>query len=77
MRDSMHSSIERQLRKLGIQVPSDYVQIIINACQVPQPYIALSISGLQFLKRFNEKSAMVYLSIRRGNKVGDPSATDK
>jgi len=36
--DSMHSSIERQLRKRDIQVPSDYECIARNACKVPEPY---------------------------------------
>lgn len=71
--DSMHSTIERQLRKRDIQVPSDYVQIIKSARQVPHPYAVVYLDH-KFFQDFTKN--LVYPSIRPGNKVGDPTVTD-
>jgi len=71
--DSMHSSVERQLRNRDIQVPSDYVQVIRNARQVPQPYSVVYLNHT-FFKNFSRN--LVYPSIRPGNKVGDPTVID-
>lgn len=71
--DSMHSSTERQLRKRDIQVPSDYVQIIRNERQFPQPYSIVYLDHT-FFKDFRRN--LVYPTIRPGNKVGDPAVMD-
>lgn len=71
--DSMHSAVERQLRKRDIQVPSDYVQIIRSARQVPQPYTVVYLDHT-FFRDYTKN--LSYPSIRPGNKVGDPTVTD-
>jgi len=69
----VHSTIERQLRKVDIQLPSDYIRIMSTARQFPQPY-SVTYLDHTFFKDFTRN--LVYPSIRPGNKVGDPTVTD-
>lgn len=70
--DSVHSVIERKLKKRNIYVPQNYVEVITTACSV-KPYNVRYVDS-SFFKSFSELS--YYSSIRLGTKVGDPVVTD-
>ncbi|KAK6175213.1 hypothetical protein SNE40_013721 [Patella caerulea] len=71
--DSVHSSIERKLRKQPIYCPQQYVDYIKKARTVPRPY------NVKYIAHdfFNDyKILNYYSSIRPGKKVGDPVVND-
>lgn len=70
--DSMHSVIERQIRKKKINVPADYVQIAKSSCR-KKPYYVEYLQH-DFFKNF--ESVLNYKSIRPGTRTGDPVVTD-
>lgn len=71
--DAMHSTIERKLKGININIPADYVNICKSARRLPKPYEVNYLSH-NFFKNF---SSLKYLtSIRPGKKVGDPTVTD-
>lgn len=71
--DSIHSSIEKKLRKRReVYVPADYLNIIHSARQNPKPYGTVYLQYSDFLKF----EPVFYGSIRPGNKVGDPCVND-
>lgn len=71
--DSMHSTIERQIRACKINLPADYVYHCIKARQNPAPYEVKYLNHT-FFKKFD--GLKFYNSIRPGRAVGDPVVTD-
>lgn len=71
--DSMHSCIERVLKKRDIYVPADYLQIFRSARQHPEPYEVVYLDH-SFFKDYTKIGG--YSSIRPGNMAGDPVVTD-
>lgn len=71
--DSVHSQIERQIRKKIVNVPADYVTAIENARKKPKPYLVTYLNHT-FFKNFERLK--YFKSIRPGRKVGDPCVTD-
>lgn len=70
--DSMHSTIERQLKNRDIYSPAQYVDVCRNA-RLTKPYI------VEYLQHtfFSKFSTMPYLnSIRPGKKAGDDTVFD-
>lgn len=61
--DSMHSTIERQLKKATINVPADYVKICIDARKNPMPYHVQYLNHT-FFKDFTQ--LQYYNTIRPG-----------
>lgn len=72
--DSVHSSIEAELKHKVIYLPRDYIKISENA-RVKQPYETLYLDH-SFFKDYSMKKNQRYYSIRPGTKVGDPCVTD-
>lgn len=71
--DSIHSAIERKLRKgREICVPADYVHIIKSARQNPSPYKVIQLT----YRDFDKRPEGLYTSLRPGSKKGDPCVTD-
>lgn len=69
--DSVHSTIERCLRRQPIYAPCNYVEMIQRARQVPYKVKYIDHSF------FRDYSALrFYETIRPSNKVGDPVITD-
>ncbi|CAH1115591.1 unnamed protein product [Psylliodes chrysocephalus] len=71
--DSMHSTIERMIRKSKINVPADYVLICKKAC-LKNPYKVQYLSH-DFFKAV-EGNVNFITSIRPGKRVGDPQVVD-
>lgn len=71
--DSMHSTIEKKLRKTNINVPADYVLVCKKACD-KNPYNVNYLSHT-FFKNI-EGSIQFFRSIRPGRRVGDPQVND-
>lgn len=71
--DSMHSTIERKLRKRIINVPADYVQVCQTARESPRPY---HVEYLDYTFFRNFEKLKFIPSIRPGRKTGDPTVTD-
>lgn len=71
--DSMHSTIERNIRKSKINIPADYVRICKKAC-LKNPYKVQYLSHV-FFKNVEENVKLI-ASIRPGKKVGDPQVVD-
>ncbi|ESO97056.1 hypothetical protein LOTGIDRAFT_174663 [Lottia gigantea] len=71
--DSVHSTIERKLRKKPIYCPQQYVDYIKKARIVPHPYNVKYISH-DFFGEY--KKLNYYSSIRPGTKAGDPVVND-
>lgn len=71
--DSMHSTIERMIRKSRINVPADYVLICKKAC-LKNPYNVEYLSH-DFFKKV-EGNINFISSIRPGKRVGDPQVVD-
>ena len=69
--DSVHSSIERQLKK-NVFVPQNYVEAM-SQCRPHQPFQIRYIDHT-FFKRYSDLN--YYNSIRPGTKVGDPVVYD-
>jgi hypothetical protein len=69
--DSIHSTIERKLRNMDINVPGEYVNVMKNARSPPYNIIYLE---HHFFKDFTHVGP--YCSIRPGKKVGDPTVMD-
>lgn len=71
--DSMHSSIERVLKRTKIHLPADYIEVCKSARRSPFPYqVEYFTHG--FFRNF---SALNYFpSIRPGRMVGDPTVMD-
>lgn len=70
--DSMHATIERQLKNKTINVPMDYVEICKSA-RKRSPY---SVEYLTHTDFKSTKSLQWYSSIRPGYKKGDPVVTN-
>ncbi|CAH1108342.1 unnamed protein product [Psylliodes chrysocephalus] len=70
--DSVHSTIERKIKKKNINVPADYINICETACKIP--YTVKYLDYHTFFKRMD--ILKFYKSIRPGNTVGDPHVTD-
>lgn len=70
--DSVHSSIERKIKKKKIYVPQNYVEMISD-CRRNQPYLVHYVDHT-FFKKFSDLN--FYSSIRPGYKVGDPVVSD-
>lgn len=71
--DSMHSSIERVLKRTKIHLPADYIEVCRSARRNPFPY------EVEYLKHgfFRNFSTLNYFpSIRPGRLVGDPTVMD-
>uniref|UniRef100_A0A1Y1JYK3 Uncharacterized protein n=1 Tax=Photinus pyralis TaxID=7054 RepID=A0A1Y1JYK3_PHOPY len=71
--DSIHSSIERVLRKRKINVPADYIDVCLQARQNPEPYKVHYLTHDYFL---NYAKLGFLASIRPGKKAGDPTVQD-
>lgn len=71
--DSIHSAIERKLKKTDINVPADYVGVCLQAREHPRPYIVKYLD-YSFFKNFDDINFLK--SLRPGRKVGDPVVTD-
>ncbi|CAG9783180.1 unnamed protein product [Diatraea saccharalis] len=71
--DSMHSVIERKIKKKKINIPAEYAHIAKTSC-TKKPY---HVEYLQhtFFKNY-ETSLKFYKSIGPGKKAGDPVVTD-
>ena len=69
--DSVHSTIERRLRKRQIYSPANYVEVFKQARQ--QPYDVKYVDHNFFMDFAGLKS---YDTIRPGSRVGDPVVTD-
>lgn len=70
--DSVHSSIERKIKKKNIYVPQNYVELI-SECRRNQSY-RIHYVDHTFFKNFSDLK--FYNSIRPGNKVGDQVVSD-
>ncbi|KAK6167866.1 hypothetical protein SNE40_021797 [Patella caerulea] len=70
--DSVHSVIERKLKKRPIYIPQNYVDIFRSA-RPRQPYNVFYVHH-DFFRRYSDLG--YYHSIRPGVKVGDPVVTD-
>lgn len=70
--DAMHSTIERKLRHVNINVPADYVEICLRARENPAPY-KVTYLNYDFFKDFSKVNFLK--SLRPGKKVGDPLVT--
>lgn len=70
--DSMHSMIEKKIKKQEHFVPADYVRAIREARINPRPYVVVSLT----YRDFTSYSDGYYRSIRPGSKKGDPCVTD-
>lgn len=71
--DSMHSSIERVLKRTKIHLPADYTEVCKNARRNPFPYqVEYFTHG--FFKNFSTLN--YFPSIRPGRTVGDPTVMD-
>lgn len=70
--DSVHSVIERKLKRKNIYVPQNYVDVMTSV-RPSQPYIVHYVDH-SFFKKYSDLS--YYTSIRPGTKVGDPVVTD-
>ena len=71
--DSMHSTIERIIRKSKINVPADYVMICKKAC-LKNPYHVQYLSHDFFRKV--EGNINLISAIRPGKRAGDPQVVD-
>ncbi|CAG4990738.1 unnamed protein product [Parnassius apollo] len=71
--DSMHSTIERQLKNKVINVPAEYISIAKHARKCPVPYYVTYLDHTYF-KNFDK--IQFYKSIRPGRSKGDPKVTD-
>ncbi|KAB0802803.1 hypothetical protein PPYR_04989 [Photinus pyralis] len=71
--DSMHSTIERKLRRRTINVPADYVSLCKLARKNPKPY-HVSYLDHTFFKDYSKLNLIK--SIRPGYKVGDPTVNN-
>ncbi|CAG9760386.1 unnamed protein product [Ceutorhynchus assimilis] len=71
--DSMHATIERQIRDRKINLPADYAYHCQKARSNPSPYNVKYISH-SFFKKFD--NLKFYNSIRPGRAAGDPVVTD-
>lgn len=71
--DAMHSTIERKLKGVNINLPADYVAVCKRARKSPKPYDVTYLTH-GFFKNF---SSLGYVrSIRPGKKPGEPTVTD-
>lgn len=71
--DSMHSSIERVLRRTKIHLPADYIEVCKSARRRPFPYqVEYFTHG--FFRNFSMLN--YFSSIRPGRTVGDPTVMD-
>jgi len=70
--DSVHTTIEHQLRNKPVYLPTDYVGVCREAC-VKNPYKVKCLKH-DYFKSYVQIS--YYKSIRPGYKTGDPVVTD-
>lgn len=70
--DSIHSTIERKLKNIDINVPADYVGVCLKARKFPSPY-KVKYLDYTFFKDFG--SIKFLTSLRPGRTVGDPLVT--
>lgn len=73
--DAVHSLIERKIKKRPISLPSDYVQLTIEARTKPCPLEARYITH-DYFKNYAKRETFIYESIRPGRKTNDPTVTD-
>lgn len=73
--DSVHSAIECKLKNKVIYLPTDYIQVCLDARTRPSPYEVLYLNHSYFVN-YSCKDLQRYLSIRPGSKTGDPCVTD-
>ncbi|XP_072378606.1 uncharacterized protein [Diabrotica undecimpunctata] len=71
--DSMHSTIERQLKNKIINIPAEYISIVKHARKLPAPYVVKYLEHTYF-KKFEK--IQFFKSIRPGRSKGDPKVTD-
>ena len=71
--DSMHSTIERKLKRKIINVPADYIAVCKSARKVPKLYIVTYLDHTYF-KKISKLNLIT--SIRQGFESGDPTVTD-
>ena len=69
--DSMHSTIERQIRG-NVYTPNDYAALMLNARRNPFPYIVEEL----IFSDFEKLSAEYLSSIRPGRVAGDATVSD-
>ena len=70
--DSVHSTVEREMRNRPIYVPTNYVDIMITA-RSAKPYDVKYVDN-EYFKELSSET--MYNSIRPGVKVGDKCVTD-
>lgn len=73
--DSVHSAIEFNLKKKTIYLPTDYINICIEARTNPSPYEVKYLSH-EYFANYSRNEMHQYTSIRPGSKPGDPCVTD-
>lgn len=71
--DSVHSKIEKVLKKKEIYLPSDYCKLTKIARQNPNPYESILMVHSDFK---DYKGIIFYKSIRPGKFKGDPEVKD-
>ncbi|KAF2892711.1 hypothetical protein ILUMI_13464 [Ignelater luminosus] len=71
--DAMHSTIEKKLKGVNINLPADYIQICNSARRTPKQYEVFYLT-YTFFKRFSGLNFVT--SIRPGKRIGDPTVTD-
>ena len=71
--DSMHSTIERKLKRKIINVPADYIAVCKSARKVPKLYIVTYLDHI-YLKTTLKLNLIK--TIRPGFKSGIPTVTD-
>lgn len=73
--DSVHSVIERKLKKTDYYLPSQLSQLTKEARSHPFPYIS-KLLQFDFFSDYSNKKLMFYESIRPGNIASDPVVTE-
>ena len=74
--DSVHSTIESNMKGKDINVPQDYIGIIKNARENPFPYEVRFDDLLPHTFFLNYEAHQDIRSIRPGSKTSDPTVTD-
>lgn len=73
--DSVHSCIERKLKRREISLPSDYVKATREARSKPMPYEVV-VTNHDFFKDYSSIDCLRYSSIRPGKVKNDAVVTD-
>ena len=74
--DSVHSTIENNMKGRNINVPQDYIDIIKNARENPFPYKVRFDDLLPHTFFLNYEAHQDIRSIRPGSETSDPTVTD-